>query len=46
MATDGLFDQPFSDQERLGKRLAGAYRQRLAAGRNLHGAVLEVLGRV
>jgi hypothetical protein len=46
LATDGLFDQPTRDQERLGKRLAECCRDQLASGRDLHGAVLEVLGQV
>jgi len=46
MATDGLFDQPLSDRERVGKRLAGDCQQRLAAGHDLHGAVLDVLSQV
>jgi hypothetical protein len=46
LATDGLFDQPSHDQERLGKQLAELCRQQLTSRPDLHGAVLEVLGRV
>jgi Stage II sporulation protein E (SpoIIE) len=46
LATDGLFDQPSSAQERLGKRLAERCEEQLVSGRDLHGAVLEILRRV
>src|SRR5262249_48719725 len=46
LATDGLFDQPASAERRLGKRLAELCRGELGAGRDLHAAVLEVVGRV
>ncbi len=46
LATDGLFDQPCGDQERLGKRLAELCRRQLASGRDLHAAALEVLAQV
>jgi hypothetical protein len=46
LATDGLFDQPASADERLGKRLAELCRGELSAGRDLHAAVVEVLGRI
>jgi hypothetical protein len=44
LATDGLFDQPCGDSERLGTRLAECCAQQLCSGRDLHAAVLEVLG--
>ena len=43
LATDGLFDQPASEQERLGTRLADRCGQQLISGGDLHGAVLAVL---
>jgi hypothetical protein len=46
LATDGLFDQPSSAQDRLGNRLAEHCRNELARTADLHGAVLGVLGRV
>jgi hypothetical protein len=44
LATDGLFDQPCGDQRRLNARLPERVGDRLSAGRDLHDAVIEVLG--
>jgi Stage II sporulation protein E (SpoIIE) len=44
LATDGLFDQPCGDERRLKVRLPDCLGTHLSEGRDLHEAMIEVLG--